>query len=313
MESVICNLCHSSESIPIFRQTDLLLERDDVFATFVKCQQCGLLYQNPRPTPDEMETHYPPEYESFNPEPSEKKASWLLSLALHRGINKRTNFVTRHKEQGRLLDIGCSTGYFLRGMRMISGWEVYGVEVSSHAAQIARQKYNLNVFNGTLDQANYPNGYFDAITLWDVLEHLHDPKASLREIHRVLKPDGLLVLRIPNGKSWDAQLFGQYWAGLDAPRHLYVFDQGTLRQILEAVGFSIKEMSCQIGSYPTFVLDIRFWLYKVGVSVYLRKLISSILYHPISRILSSPFFFIVSMGLRGPLLTAIAVKDDKSP
>ena len=309
MESVNCNLCNSSNAVPVYDLPDLLLERGEVRTVLLKCCQCGLIYQSPRPTLEEIGVHYPPEYESYNPEPDRKRTSWLLDKAIQYGIHKRSRFVTQSKTHGTLLDVGCSTGVFLRGMQRLAGWQLYGVEISKHAAQIARDQYGLDVYNGTLEQAGFPAEHFDAVTLWDVLEHLHDPQASLKEIYRILKPEGVLVLRVPNGGSWDAKLFGKYWAGLDAPRHLYVFNQETLEKMLAAAGFKLRQMSCGIGSYPTFVLSVRFWLLGRGASPNLRSLLARALYHPVSRLVTAPVFYLGNLGLRGPLLTVTVEKD----
>ena len=308
MESVCCNLCSSTRTSLLYDLSDLLLERGEVRTKLVKCLDCGLVYQNPRPTLEEIAVHYPPEYESYLPEPDQNKTSWLLDKAVQYGIDKRCRFVTRHKNQGALLDVGCATGVFLRGMRRHPGWELHGVEISPHAAQIAQKKYGLNVFTGTLEQAAFPDNFFDAVTLWDVLEHLHDPRSSLEEIRRILKPDGILILRVPNGGSWDAKLFGPNWAGLDAPRHLFVYNQETLLEILKITGFQAEQLSCKIGSYPTFVLSLRFWLVSKGASKIFRDKLTKILYHPVTRLATAPLFFAGSLGLRGPLLIVTARK-----
>jgi SAM-dependent methyltransferase len=308
MEIVSCNLCQSSWSKQLFQLSDLLLERDDVQVSLVQCQECGLVYQNPRPSFDEMGQHYPPEYESHAPTLKNSNNSLLLNRALQYGMDKRRRFITRQKNQGRLLDIGCATGHFLRNMGKLGCWELMGVETSVYAAEIARDKYNLDVFAGTVEEANYPDQFFDVITMWDVMEHLHNPLESLYEINRILKEDGTLVFRVPNGNSWDAKLFGSTWAGLDAPRHLYVFTPKTITKMLHLSKFKIIETSCRIGTYPTFVLDIRFWLYKRKMKSEHRQFIVDILYHPISRILSSPIFFLGSMDLKGPLMTITAIK-----
>ena len=101
--------------------------------------------------------------------------------------------------------------------------EAYGVEPDEYSSRIAIEKYHLNVFHGNLDQASYSTSSFDAITLWDVLEHLPDPSSTLQEIKGFLKPDGILVLRVPNYDSCDARLFGFAWSGLDVPRHFMSF------------------------------------------------------------------------------------------
>ncbi len=302
-ETVVCNLCGAASATPRYQVKDLLLERPTVTATLVECAVCGLVYQNPRPTFAAMGEHYPDEYDSYNYDSDDKRPSWLLRKAYAYGTNKRTRIVTRAKSGGRLLDIGCSTGLFLRGMREKSGWEVQGVEISEQAAAIARNRHALTVTTGTLESAEFPDNHFDAVTMWDVFEHLHDPDGSLAEIRRILRPDGVLVLRVPNLDSWDAQLFGENWAGLDAPRHLYIFGRKTLTQILTQNSFKIAKMSCAIGSYPTFVLSVRFWLTAQAKP---RERMMRLLNSPPARLLSAPLFYLLGMNQRGPLLTVVA-------
>lgn len=310
METVPCNLCGSTSAAPFATVRDLLLERLDVSATLVQCRCCGLVYQNPRPTPAEIGQHYPPEYEPYTDHAAQKKRNWLLQQAIDYGINKRCRYVTRHKQSGTLLDIGCAAGTFLVGMRRQGNWQLHGVELSADVAQIARERHGLDVFSGTLEEAAYPDNMFDAITMWDVLEHLHDPSESLREIYRILKPGGLLVIRVPNLASWDAQIFGNAWAGLDAPRHLYVFTPQTLREMLEQRYFKVLDNSCGIGSYVTFALSVRFWLTAHEASDQTKQNALRLLYHPLSRLISAPLFFIPSQLGRGPLVVTTAQKPE---
>lgn len=307
MEHTTCNLCGSAEADLFYELPDLLLDRPQVRTTLVRCRVCGLVYQNPRPTFAEMGQHYPPEYDSYAPNPLAARAPWLLHRAYAYGVHKRTRSVTRLKRGGKLLDVGCATGTFLLGMRAHPGWDLHGVEVSPHAAAIARSE-GLTVAEGTLEQAAFPDGHFDAVTLWDVFEHLHDPAATLAELHRILRPDGVLVMRVPNLDSWDARLFGRNWAGLDAPRHTYVFGLQSLRSLLERAGFTGLEMACNIGSYPTFALSVRFWLTARGVPPARRNRLMRALEHPAARLLTAPLFYLAGLGLRGPLVTVTARK-----
>ncbi|MCE7984234.1 MAG: class I SAM-dependent methyltransferase [Caldilinea sp. CFX5] len=308
MESVPCNLCGSATTEPFTAVVDLLLERLNVKTTLVRCRQCGLVYQNPRPTLAEMGQHYPPEYESYTDQTVQTKRNWLLQKAVQHGTNKRCRFVTKHKPAGKLLDIGCAMGGFLLGMRDQGGWTLSGVEVNQAVAAAARERHGLDVFAGTLEEANFPTAAFDVVTLWDVFEHLHDPYHALTEIHRILRPDGIVVIRVPNLASWDAKLFGPTWAGLDSPRHLYLLTPETLTAFLTKAGFAVVEHSCAIGSYVTFVLSIRFWLTARGVSAKTKALLMKLLYHPVARLLSAPLFYLVSMTRRGPLLVTVARK-----
>ena len=308
MEYTVCNLCSSTNATPVIDDLpDFLLHRNGVSTTLVKCTTCGLVYQNPRPALVEMAAHYPPDYESYAPEPDAENSSWLLRQAIRYGVAKRCRYVTRYKRAGRLLDMGCATGIFLQGIRNCGNWEPYGVEINEHAAHIA-QEHGLDVRLGTLEQAGFADEFFDVVTLWDVLEHLHDPAGSLREIYRILKPDGLVVIRVPNASSWDSRLFGRYWAGLDSPRHLYVFTPVTLNALLAANRFRSIARSSQIGAYTTFLLSLRFWSGARDKPSTARDFLVKFLYHPVMRLLSVPLFYLGGLGLRGPLVVATATK-----
>jgi len=308
MELTNCNLCGCDAVEDARLVPDYLLERRQVVTRLVRCRACGLVYQSPRPTITEMSEHYPPEYEPYVDHAAGREPNPLLKRAYAYGVQKRTRYVTRRKHGGRLLDIGCASGTFLLGMRAHRGWQVQGVEPSAQIAEYARSMHNLDVFPGTLEEANFPGETFDCVTMWDVLEHVHDPMSTLREINRVLKHDGILVIRVPNLASWDATLFGNAWAGLDAPRHLYVFRPETLKAMLAQANFQPIDMSCGIGGYVTFVLSVRFWMTAHLWPERTRQRITHLLYHPISRLISAPFFWAPGALKRGSLMVVTAQK-----
>ena len=307
MESTACNYCGSSAADEFLSLQDLLLDRLEIRTRLVKCRDCGLVYQNPRPTISEMAAHYPPEYDSYAPNPVTQRTPWLLRLAYDYGVRKRLKTVTHHKSGGRLLDVGCATGTFLLGVKRHSKLEPEGVEINAEAAAVARGE-GLKVTVGALEEADFPGDSFDAVTLWDVFEHLHDPSSALAELHRVLKPGGVLVMRVPNLDSYDAGIFGRNWAGYDSPRHTYVFGLDILQKLLRRAGFRVLSMRCNIGSYPTFMLSVRFWLTGRNVPAARRNRIMRLLENPVSRLLTAPLFYLVSAGQRGPLLTVTAQK-----
>jgi len=299
-------MCGSDRCTQYAVVPDLLLERPDVTARLVRCDACGLIYQNPRPTAAEMGQHYPSTYESYGDHRT--AARGMVRRAFNYGMSKRCRYVTDHVAGGRLLDVGCAAGAFLVAMRERKGWQVQGVEVSAETAQVARERHGLEVFAGTLEEAAFPDDHFDAVTMWDVLEHVHDPVATLREIRRILKPGGVLVVRVPNLASWDARLFGDCWAGLDAPRHLYVFTPQTLAAVEGSAGLRPVARSTNIGGYMIFALDVRFWMTAHKFPGRLRWLVGKALYNPISRVLSVPFFAPSSRAGSGPLLVSITRK-----
>ncbi len=137
--------------------------------------------------------------------------------------------------QGRLLDVGCGSGEWLLAMRR-RGWTVEGLDFDEGAVKVARQE-GLKVESGSLEDQNYPDDYFDAVTLNHVIEHVPDPVRTLAVCRRILKPDGKLVLFTPNNASLGHRLFKEYWRGLEPPRHLHIFSMKSMRQALVQAGF----------------------------------------------------------------------------
>ncbi len=314
METVTCNLCGCEGTKIIHQMPDWVFGKQDILFTFVECTNCGLVYQNPRPTSDEMAQYYPENYDCYPVDIfSEEKTKGLMRRVILYGMTRRFSSVRKYKHKGRLLDIGCATGAFLESILYIQGsqkggkWELFGVEISPYAAEIARKK-GLNIVTGTLKDANFSRDSFDAITLWDVFEHLHDPTADLEELYRVLKTDGILVMRVPNIDCWDAKLFGKYWVGYEPPRHLYIFGRETIVHILERNGFKVKHLETRSSRYLTFVLSLRFAMVGNKIFSKYRERIIRLLNHPIARLVFAPLFFVYGIGLRGPLITIVAEK-----
>jgi predicted SAM-dependent methyltransferase len=177
-------------------------------------------------------------------------------------------------------------------MHNVPGWEVNGVEPNPMASEYARNELGLNVITGFLEDVEYPEEYFDVITLWHVLEHLSDPSRTLRRIHKLLKPDGLLVITTPNLNSFDAQIFGHCWIGYELPRHYYVFSLETLNDILQKAGFKLLGVRYIYGSHAAFMSSLRFWLRGQRFSPGMQSVIESIIFSSPFRVLTSPYFMI---------------------
>lgn len=300
IEVTRCAVCGADEAETVSYGWDRLLGLPGTFR-MCRCRECGLLYLNPRPTEEEMLQYYPEEYEPYSRAIDDEP--WFQRLNRRYGMSKRCRAVMAYEPGGRLLDVGCATGNFLYEMARRGTWETYGVEPNSKAAQYARQRLGLNVFTGTLRQARFPDDYFDVVSLWNVLEHLHDPMGDLREVNRVLRHGGLLVLSLPNVESLDAWLFGQYWVGWDIPRHLHVFPRPTLKRLLAATGFALLDERCLAGTFFTFALSLRFLIDEKLDGLSGRALAEKVFYSAPMRLLSAPFFYAVDRFNKGSIIT----------
>lgn len=144
------------------------------------------------------------------------------------------------KAKGSLLDVGCGTGAFLHTMRT-AGWTVTGLEPDKGAREKADELYGLSVQPVDALFA-LPLAAYDAITLWHVLEHVHDLKTYVHQFKQLLKPGGTLVIAVPNYTSYDASHYGAFWAAYDVPRHLYHFSPQSIERLMGDAGMRVADM-----------------------------------------------------------------------
>lgn len=149
--------------------------------------------------------------------------------------------------KGSLLDVGAATGHFV-GMARDAGWDARGIDVSAHSATAAQAK-GLRVEAATLDGYGGESGSLDALTMWDVIEHLPDPFKGLKRCHELLKPGGVLAIITPDGGSLWARLLGKRWHSLVPPEHIFIFNRNALRRALDRAGFEVAEASNPIKSF----------------------------------------------------------------
>jgi 2-polyprenyl-3-methyl-5-hydroxy-6-metoxy-1,4-benzoquinol methylase len=143
---------------------------------------------------------------------------------------------TLSPQKGKLLDIGCAFGYFLMQARE-KGWDIHGLERSSYAVDYAKKSFGLDIQLGTLEKNSYPDNFFQAVTLFDVIEHVSSPTEALRQIHRILAPGGLLVMTTPNESGLLRKLMGKHWFHFKPLEHNYFFSSNSMTQFLKKSGF----------------------------------------------------------------------------
>jgi 2-polyprenyl-3-methyl-5-hydroxy-6-metoxy-1,4-benzoquinol methylase len=297
MEITVCDLCKSDKSSPVISQPDRFSGK--IFA-FVKCSNCGLVYLNPRPSQTQLSAYYPQEYEAFDLTTNEGRLSTQGDI--EKISNMQLALVQKFiSTRGRILDIGCATGNFINNAKD-KGWEVTGIEFVEQAAETARQRYGLDVKHGSIETVNLQQGYFDVITLWDVLEHLPSPTTALDKCYQLLRPGGIVAFSIPNLDSFDRFLFKQSWIGWDVPRHLHLFSRTTLEHLLKAAGFDLIDRRCIFGGKGTFLLSLKNrWCEPKQV-----KVINAL--YPFISVVLWPYRQISYLLAKGPIVHYVARK-----
>jgi SAM-dependent methyltransferase len=201
----------------------------------VDCTSCGLGRLHPRPASEVVFQFYPASYYGVTGAKFVPLIEWLVRLVGARHVRS----LSRGLEVGaRVLDVGCGRGVLLSALAE-RGFEAHGFEVSPSAAAGVDRRAIVRC-GENLQEAGYPRAYFDQVIIWHVLEHLPDPRRSLDEIRRILKPGGRLVVAVPNYSSLQARCCGAGWFHLDPPRHLYHFPAKGLRRLLESTGFRVE-------------------------------------------------------------------------
>lgn len=224
---VSCNYCGSQDWTTV-------AESDDY--RFVRCRNCGLVYQNPLPIGADIVKRYDEEYFSYEIE-NEKQFFHLMWLGL-----EDVHFFSWEKQlldKGVFLDIGCATGRLLATLRE-RHWNVMGVEVCRASATYAIEKRNLDVCIGTLEESGLPENSCSVVHCSHVIEHVSDPRRFFQEIKRILIPRGVLILTTPNIDGFQARIFGNRWRSMIAD-HLYLFSRKTMRRYFTAFDFKVKE------------------------------------------------------------------------
>jgi len=262
------------------------------------------VYVNPRPSLDELLRYYGKTYYGYGHGQLEKVYCDILEYIKIRRLNK-------HKPKGKILDIGCGSGDFLLRMKE-KGWDAYGVDTSKEACYLAREKLKEKVYNCELEQCCFPNNHFDIVTLWHVLEHVPNPNHMLKEINRILKSDGILILEVPNIGNLGFKLTKEYCFALDVPRHLYHFSPETLEDILIKNNFTIRDKNFPVLSFPfsLFKSVSNVLRYKLKISFHIVYLLLMLLLSPILFILTILFRLISLFTQSGEVMRFYCVRQE---
>lgn len=231
-EANTCSICHSKSSRPLF--TGYGFDCSSEHFQLINCMNCGLTRLSPLLTNEQLEAYYSSAYYGHHPQ---QKFTPLIEM-LVRFANKHRakilmNFLSpehaANKAEMRMLDIGCGRGNFLRALHDY-GFDCYGTEIPSYPLPASEPR--LTYQNGWLENIALQPQTFTAISIWHVLEHTSDPDAVIKQISKLLMPNGVVAIAVPNFGSTQQRLFGKHWFHLDLPRHLYHFTEKSLITLL---------------------------------------------------------------------------------
>jgi len=225
----ICHICKDNSSKKLLAKVNLIFGTE---YDLVECLNCGVIYFEPMPTVSELSIFYSGSYYNFDKSREEGKG---MAFAQR---------LKRWKANGKFLDVGCATGFFINGIKKHSNWEVYGTDFGESAVRFAREQLGLNVVQGDLADARFPDEFFDYVHVNNVLEHVLNPISLLEECRRIIKPDGIFFLSVPNGFNDSLDLI-DFWKQEKMPArsksgHIFFFPARTLLMLFKQVGFEVE-------------------------------------------------------------------------
>ena len=239
-----------------------------------ECKNCSIRFTQNIPEQENIARYYQSEKYISHSDTNEGLVNKLYHLVRKRTLLKKQNLVehSTKKKHGSILDLGAGTGAFLNTMQL-AGWDSVGLEPDTTARKKARELYGLNLkeSNELFSLASYN---FDAITLWHVLEHVHQLHEYVIKFRELLKKDGKLFIAVPNFTSKDAATYKKYWAAYDVPRHLYHFSPKSMEILLNTHGFILEKI--QPMWYDSVYVSMLSEKYKTGKANNVNALINGV-------------------------------------
>lgn len=263
MKTIIaCPACDCTSFDPFLVCTDFTTS-GETFA-LQKCTLCSLVLTNPRPDDIDLAKYYESEKYISHTGKSYAIFDSLYLFARRFTLRWKTRIVARSKSAISILDYGCGTGEFLEACQAL-GWNCTGVEPSAIAKSRAARNVNIKASLSELEGKK-----FDVITLWHVLEHVPDLREKLAELRDSLSENGMLFVAVPNYAAHDAEVYREYWAAFDVPRHLWHFSRPAMQQLLTRSALTLKEIKpMKLDAFYVSLLSQKFqsgWHSPLGIA-----------------------------------------------
>ena len=257
-----CPVCDSAriQQVLIAKDHTLSAESFEIW----QCANCSLRFTQNVPGPDQIGSYYKSEDYISHSETGKGVVNWLYLRVRKFTLSSKRNFIEDETgtKKRNLLDIGAGAGAFVYHMKE-KGWTVEGVEPDPQAIERAKSQYGIQL-KPSPELFAYKTSSFDAVTMWHVLEHVHDLHEYIRHIKNITKHGGKIFIAVPNYTSFDAGHYGSSWAAYDVPRHLYHFSPASMIQLMKKHGCTIVKM--QPMWFDSFYVSLLSEKYKTGHS-----------------------------------------------
>ncbi len=255
-----CPICDSSDLVPVLDVKDYTVSKESF--PISKCNNCTLRFTQNAPGEKEIGRYYKSEDYISHTNTSKGLVNSLYQRVRKKTLKKKRKLIESVTgiSKGHILDIGSGTGAFVNEMKQ-QGWDSTGLEPDDDARKVAKIQYNVEL--GEMSEfSKFSPEKFDAITLWHVLEHVHELDPYLQQLSKLLKDTGRIFIAVPNYTSKDASVYKEFWAGYDVPRHLWHFSPAAMKVLLEKNGLIIEKYKPMW--YDSFYISMLSSKYKNG-------------------------------------------------
>ncbi|MBW8050583.1 MAG: class I SAM-dependent methyltransferase [Cytophagales bacterium] len=246
-----CPICDHQQFTNYILCEDFMASKESFAIT--TCNNCSFLFTNPRPDIDNIGKYYSSKEYISHTDRAINPMQLVYKIIRSYTLKGKLSLINSLTKKGNLLDFGCGTGHFLNTCQQ-AGWNITGYEPDKKANSIAAVLTGKSIYQ-TINSIETTQTY-DVITLWHVLEHIHDLDTTMKFLFTKIAAHGSVIIAVPNHNSWDTKHYKEYWAGYDVPRHLYHFTPETMKKLVEKHGFKInKTIPMKFDAYYVSILS----------------------------------------------------------